>query len=49
VTVNSGIVTIAGHADGCVLALHLLGAVHCVEGVVAVRDRLSYSQARQQQ
>jgi CBS domain-containing protein len=42
VAVRSGIVTIAGHAESRAVALSLLGAVRDVEGVVAVRDRLSY-------
>ena len=42
VTVRSGIVTVTGQADSRAVALSLLGAVRNVEGVVAVRDRLSY-------
>lgn len=42
VAVRSGIVTIAGQAESRAVALSLLGAVRDVEGVVAVRDRLSY-------
>jgi CBS-domain-containing membrane protein len=42
VTVRSGIVTITGQAETRAVALGLLGAVRDVEGVVAVRDRLSY-------
>lgn len=42
VTVKSGIVTISGQAENHAVALTLLGAVRHVEGVVAVRDRLSY-------
>jgi CBS domain-containing protein len=42
VTVQSGIVTIAGRAQSRTGALDLLGAVRDVEGVVAVRGRLSY-------
>lgn len=42
VTVRSGIVTISGHTESRAVALGLLGAVWYVEGVVAVRDRLSY-------
>ena len=42
VTVRSGIVTVTGQADSRACALSLLGAVRNVEGVVAVRDRLSY-------
>lgn len=42
VTVKSGIVTISGQAENRAVALTLLGAVRHTEGVVAVRDRLSY-------
>jgi len=42
VAVRSGIVTITGQAESRAVALSLLGAVRNVEGVVAVRDRLSY-------
>ena len=42
ITVKSGIVTITGRVDSGAVALSLLGAVRDVEGVVAVRDRLSY-------
>ena len=42
VTVRSGIVTITGQVESRAVALGLLGAVRDVEGVVAVRDRLSY-------
>lgn len=42
VTVKSGIVTISGQAENHAVALTLLGAVRHTEGVVAVRDRLSY-------
>ena len=42
VTVRSGIVTIAGRAESLAVGLSLLGAVREVEGVVAVRDELSY-------
>lgn len=45
VTVKSGIVTMSGQAESRIVALNLLGAVHHVEGVVAVRDRLSYPAA----
>ncbi len=45
VTVKSGIVTMSGQAVSRIVALNLLGAVHHVEGVVAVRDRLSYPAA----
>ncbi|MGE5288633.1 MAG: CBS domain-containing protein [Micromonosporaceae bacterium] len=42
VTVTSGIVTIAGQVERRAIAPHLIGAVRRVEGVVGVRDRLSY-------
>ena len=42
VTVQSGIVTITGPVDKRAVALSLLAAVRYVEGVVGVRDRLSY-------
>jgi len=42
VTVRSGIVTITGQVESRAAALSLLGAVRDAEGVVAVRDRLSY-------
>jgi CBS domain-containing protein len=42
VTVQSGIVTVTGQAESRAAALSLLGAARDVEGVVAVRDRLSY-------
>jgi CBS domain-containing protein len=42
VTARSGVVTISGQAESRAVALSLLGAVRDVEGVVAVRDRLSY-------
>jgi len=45
VTVRSGIVTITGQVESAAVALSLLGAVRGVEGVVAVRDRLSYPAA----
>jgi hypothetical protein len=40
--VKSGIVMITGLIESYASALYLLGAIHSVEGVVAVRDRLSY-------
>lgn len=46
VTVRSGIVTVTGQVESAAVALSLLGAVRGVEGVVAVRDRLSYPAAR---
>lgn len=45
VSVKSGIVTMSGQAESRVVALNLLCAVLHVEGVVAVRDRLSYPAA----
>jgi CBS domain-containing protein len=42
VAVRSGIVTLTGQAESRAVALGLLGAARDVEGVVAVRDRLSY-------
>lgn len=42
VTVQSGIVTVTGQLDNRATALSLLGAVRHLEGVVGVRDRLSY-------
>jgi CBS-domain-containing membrane protein len=42
VTVRSGIVTVTGSVDQRPVALSLLAAIRYVEGVVAVRDRLSY-------
>jgi CBS-domain-containing membrane protein len=42
VTVKSGVVTIIGPVDERSVALSLLAATRYVEGVVAVRDRLSY-------
>jgi CBS domain-containing protein len=45
VTVKSGIVTITGSVQRRADALSLLGEVRHVEGVVGVRDRLSYPPA----
>jgi CBS domain-containing protein len=45
VSVESGIVTIAGAAESSAVALTLIAAIHNVEGTVAVRDRLSYPPA----
>jgi CBS domain-containing protein len=42
VTVKSGIVTLTGPVDKRAVAVSLLAAVRYVEGVVGVRDRLSY-------
>jgi CBS domain-containing protein len=42
VTVNSGLVTIAGCLDDQPTAIRLIGAVWQVEGVCGVRDRLLY-------
>jgi CBS domain-containing protein len=44
VAVLSGIVTISGSVDHRAVALSLLDAIRKVDGVVAVRDRLSYPQ-----
>jgi CBS domain-containing protein len=45
VAVTAGIVTIAGRVESGAVALSLLAAMRNVEGVVAVRDRLSYPPA----
>ena len=42
ITVISGIVTVAGHVEHRAVAASLIGAVRHVEGVVGVRDRVSY-------
>lgn len=42
VTVSSGVVTITGPVDKRAVALRLLATIRYVEGVVGVRDRLSY-------
>jgi CBS domain-containing protein len=42
VTVKDGIVTIAGEPETKVVGLDIIDAVRHAEGVVAVRDRLSY-------
>lgn len=42
VTVTSGVVTVTGSVDRHADALSLLGAIRHVEGVVGLRDRLSY-------
>ena len=42
VTVRSGVVTVTGSVDRRTDALALLGAIRHLEGVVALRDRLSY-------
>ena len=42
VTVRSGVVTVTGSVDRRADALALLGSIRHLEGVVAVRDRLSY-------
>ena len=41
-TVRSGIVTVTGPVDRRAVALALLGKIRFLEGVVAVRDRLTY-------
>jgi CBS-domain-containing membrane protein len=43
VTVRSGVVTITGPVDKRAVALSLLATIKYVEGVVGVRDRLSYA------
>lgn len=48
VTVASGIVTITGPVYQRESALSVLGRIRHVDGVVSVRDRLSYSAATQQ-
>jgi CBS domain-containing protein len=45
VSVESGIVTIAGRAESGTVALTLIAAIRNVEGTVAVHDRLSYPPA----
>jgi CBS-domain-containing membrane protein len=45
VTVRSGVVTVTGSVDRRADALALLGAIRHVDGVVALRDRLSYPKA----
>jgi len=45
VTVRSGVVTVTGSVDRRADALGLLGAIRHMEGVVALRDRLSYPPA----
>jgi hypothetical protein len=42
VTVKDGIVTIAGAPEAIQSGLDIIDAVRHMEGVVAVRDRLSY-------
>ena len=44
VTVKDGIVTIAGAPETTQAGLDIIDAVRHMEGVVAVRDRLSYPQ-----
>jgi CBS domain-containing protein len=44
VTVASGVVTISGSVDSQPVAVSLLAAIRQVDGVVGVRDRLSYLQ-----
>jgi osmotically-inducible protein OsmY len=45
VTVQDGIVTLAGEPGGVVLGRGIADQVRHVEGVVAVRDRFRYPQA----
>jgi nucleotide-binding universal stress UspA family protein len=42
VTVKDGIVTIEGSPETSVVGNHMIAAIRHMEGVVAVRDRLSY-------
>jgi CBS domain-containing protein len=42
VTVRSGVITVTGSIDKRTVALGVLNAIRHVEGVVALRDRLSY-------
>lgn len=42
VTVQAGVVTLAGHAETAALGAVIVRKVRHVQGVVAVRDRLSY-------
>jgi osmotically-inducible protein OsmY len=42
VTVTGGVVTVSGPVHSQPVAVSLLAAVRGVDGVVAVRDRLSY-------
>jgi CBS domain-containing protein len=44
VTVKDGIVTIAGAPETTMVGLDIIDAIRHMEGVVAVRDRLSYPQ-----
>lgn len=46
VTVTAGVVTLAGTVDREPVAVSLLAAVRDVNGVVAVRDRLSYPRGK---
>ena len=46
VTVRQGIVTLAGHPETDEVAHSLAAAVRQVEGVIAVRDQLSYQAQR---
>ena len=42
VTVQDGVVTLLGSPETAALGHHIVGKVRHVQGVVAVRDRLSY-------
>ena len=42
VTVEDGVVTLAGSPETAALGHHIVGKVRHVQGVVAVRDQLSY-------
>ena len=48
VSVSCGIVTITGQVESRAIAPHLITAIRHAEGVVGVRDRLSYRRAGQQ-
>ena len=41
-TVQDGVVTLLGSPETAALGHHIIGKVRHVQGVVAVRDRLSY-------
>jgi osmotically-inducible protein OsmY len=42
VTVQDGVVTLAGDPETAAIGQEIVGAVRHIEGVVAVRDRLDY-------
>jgi CBS-domain-containing membrane protein len=43
ITVRDGVVTLSGHPDNDLVGHDIVAAVRRVEGVVAVRDRLTYT------